>query len=45
MGIRVGVTIEIIQNSAMTPVILKVKGTTLAIGRGIASKVLVEKLK
>lgn len=42
MGVLEGELIEVERNSGLGPVQLKVKGTHLALGRGISSKILVE---
>ena len=44
MGIIPGEILEIIKNSVTCPVIVKVKGTKLVIGRGLAMKVIVEEV-
>lgn len=42
MGVLEGEIIEVERNSGLGPVQLKVKGTHLALGRGISLKILVE---
>lgn len=42
MGVLEGEIIEVERNSGLGPVQLMVKGTHLALGRGISSKILVE---
>jgi len=42
MGIVPGEVIEVISNNA-GPVVIKVRGTIISIGRGIARKIIVEK--
>ena len=44
MGVLRGDIIEVVRNSHVGPIEIKVKGTNLAIGRGIASKVIVEEV-
>jgi ferrous iron transport protein A len=44
MGVLRGDIVEVVRNSRVGPIEIKVKGTNLAIGRGIASKVIVEEI-
>lgn len=44
MGMLPGEVVEVISNS-LGPVVIRVKGATFALGRGLASKVLVEVLR
>ncbi|RMD53765.1 MAG: ferrous iron transport protein A [Nitrospirae bacterium] len=41
MGLRMGKSIEILKNEGCGPIIVKVDNTRIAIGRGIAMKILV----
>jgi ferrous iron transport protein A len=43
MGLTPGTIVEIVENSS-GPIILSVRGVTIALGRGMASKILVEEL-
>lgn len=42
MGITKGEIIEVERNSGIGPIQIKVKGTHIALGRGISSKIIVE---
>ncbi|HIH90880.1 TPA: ferrous iron transport protein A [Desulfurococcaceae archaeon] len=42
LGIREGSTIKVVRNPPIGPLIVEVDGSTIALGRGIASKVAVE---
>jgi ferrous iron transport protein A len=44
MGLTPGTIVEVVENSS-GPIILSVRGVTIALGRGMASKVLVEELQ
>jgi len=44
MGILKGEEILVERNTGFGPIAVKVKGTSLAIGRGIASKIVVEEV-
>ena len=44
MGLTPGATIQIIESHSYGPIIISVGGVRFAIGRGMASKVLVRKL-
>jgi ferrous iron transport protein A len=44
MGLTPGAVVEVVENSS-GPIILSVRGVTIALGRGMASKVLVEELQ
>jgi ferrous iron transport protein A len=44
MGLTPGTVVEVVENSS-GPIILSVRGVTIALGRGMASKVLVEELQ
>ncbi len=44
MGLIPGQIVKVIRNSAMGPVEISVMGTHLAIGRGIAAKIIVKRL-
>lgn len=44
MGFTVGSSLEVLQNSLLGPMLVRVRNTRLALGRGEASKVLVEKV-
>jgi len=43
MGLTPGTEVEVVENSS-GPVIISVRGVTIALGRGMASKILVEVL-
>ena len=45
MGLRIGKTIEMLSNQGHGPVLIMVEGSRLAIGRGIAKKILVRELE
>ncbi|MCD6426896.1 MAG: ferrous iron transport protein A [Caldisericaceae bacterium] len=45
MGLIPGQIVEVVRNSAMGPVEISVMGTHLAIGRGIAAKVIVRPVR
>ena len=48
MGIAPGVVLEVVSNDLAypwTPIVVRVGGVEVAIGRGIASRILVEPLK
>ncbi|MGB9668631.1 MAG: FeoA family protein [Thermosulfidibacteraceae bacterium] len=42
MGLRIGQVAEIVRNAGSGPIIVRVGETSIAIGRGIASKIVVE---
>jgi len=42
LGIREGSTIKVVRNANIGPIIVEVEGSRIAMGRGLASKVLVE---
>ena len=42
MGVAAGAPLEVLQNRAHGPVLILVRGTRIALGRGEAAKVLVE---
>lgn len=42
MGLVLGATLEVMQNSGRGPMLVRVRDTRLALGRGEANKVLVE---
>jgi Fe2+ transport system protein FeoA len=44
MGVIPGSVVEVLKNSFLGPVEISVKGSKLAIGRGIASKIVVEEI-
>ncbi|MGB9832924.1 MAG: FeoA family protein, partial [Caldisericum exile] len=44
MGVLKGEIIEVRRNTGIGPIEINVKGTKLAIGRGIASKIIVEEV-
>jgi Fe2+ transport system protein FeoA len=44
MGVIPGSVVEVLKNSLLGPVEISVKGSKLAIGRGIASKIVVEEI-
>ncbi len=44
MGITVGKTITVLENMPFQPLIISVDNTKLAIGRGLASKIIVRKV-
>jgi Fe2+ transport system protein FeoA len=45
MGIIPGVVVEILANTGQGPIIAKVMGTQLALGRAMASKIYIDRLK
>lgn len=45
MGVLKGEIIEVNRNAGIGPIEVNVKGTKLAIGRGIASKIIVEEIE
>ncbi len=45
MGINTGTRIRIISNSGIGPIIIEIAGKRFGIGKGIASKMLVETIK
>lgn len=45
MGISVGCQLEILQNAARGPLLVRVRDTRIALGRGEASKILVQELE
>jgi ferrous iron transport protein A len=45
MGISAGCQIEVLQNAARGPLLVRVRGTRLALGRGEAAKILVMPLE
>lgn len=45
MGILKGESILVIRNTGIGPIEIAVKGTHLALGRGIASKIIVEEVR
>ena len=44
LGIVPGTMVEVIQNYMRGPVIVRVRGMEMAIGRGVASKIIVEEV-
>ncbi len=44
MGINIGSEIEVLESRAFQPLIIWVNGNRIAIGRGLASKIIVEKV-
>ncbi|WP_297464532.1 FeoA family protein [Thermococcus sp.] len=44
MGLAPGVVIRVIERYSMGPVVIEAGGTRLAVGKGMASKVLVRKI-
>jgi len=44
MGLTIGVKFSVVSNHRNGPMIVDVRGTRLALGRGIVSKILVEKV-
>jgi len=42
LGIREGSIIRVVRNANIGPIIVEVEGSRIALGRGLASKVLVE---
>lgn len=42
MGLVPGIEIEVVRNSVMGPVIVQVRGSRMALGRGMANKIFVE---
>ena len=42
LGLTPGVTLQMLQNHGHGPIIIKVRGTHVALGRGEAEKILVE---
>jgi len=44
VGLTPGVTVQVIESYGYGPIVLYVGGTRLAVGRGMASRVLVRKL-
>lgn len=45
MGLRIGKTVEVLNNEGRGPLLLKVDESRIAIGRGIAMKILVRRIK
>ena len=45
MGVSVGCQVEVLQNSAYGPLLVLVRDTRIALGRGEASKILVRELE
>jgi ferrous iron transport protein A len=45
LGMTVGADIEVLQNSGHGPLLVRVRDTRVALGRGVALKVLVEERK
>ncbi len=43
MGLRVGKTVEVLNNGGIGPMLLKVDGSRIAIGRKMAMKIMVKK--
>lgn len=43
MGIRVGKTVKVLSNEGLGPLLLKVDESRIAIGRGMAMKIMVKK--
>ncbi len=43
MGLTPGAMVEVVENQA-GPIVIRVRGTTIALGRGIASKIIVNPL-
>jgi ferrous iron transport protein A len=44
LGIREGSVVRVVRNANIGPIIVEVEGSRIALGRGLASKVLVEVL-
>ena len=44
MGFTPGVIVEVVENRGRGPVLVRVRGTVVALGRGVAEKVIVEPL-
>ncbi|KPK32584.1 MAG: hypothetical protein AMS24_03850 [Chlamydiae bacterium SM23_39] len=44
MGLYVGVILKIIKNDKFGPLILSVKGSRISVGRGLAMKIIVERV-
>lgn len=44
MGLRIGKTVEVLNNGGKGPVLIKIDELRLAIGRGMAMKIMVKKL-
>lgn len=42
LGLAIGSNLEVLQNRARTPVLIRVRGTRIALGRGEADKIFVE---
>jgi len=42
LGIREGSEVRVVRNASIGPIIVEVEGSRIALGRGLASKVLVE---
>jgi ferrous iron transport protein A len=45
MGLRVGKTVEVLNNEGKGPLLLKVDESRIAIGRGMAMKILVRRIE
>ena len=45
MGIMPGVAVEMLTNTGQGPIIVKVMGAQLALGRAMASKIYIDRLK
>ncbi len=45
LGIKEGVKIKVKKKSKICPILLEVNGSTVAVGRGMASKIMVEESK
>ena len=45
MGIRIGKTVEVLNNEGKGPLLLKVDESRIAIGRGMAMKILVRRIE
>ena len=42
MGITPGALVEVVDNHGRGPVLVRVRGTVIALGRGVAEKIIVE---
>ena len=45
MGLRIGKTVEVLNNKGKGPLLLKVDDSRIAIGRGMAMKILVRRIE
>ncbi|MFZ5451060.1 MAG: FeoA family protein [Thermodesulfobacteriota bacterium] len=44
MGLRIGKRLEMLSNRGSGPVLIKIDGTRLALGRGVAMKILIRRV-